>query len=116
MTDTKEQVIKDFKNFKDSLYIDLKKSDSDLKIKFIERENYTFPINKNKILNLKTSIYCISVMEAPVLAGTKIGIIRFMCEDNILYEMDIVLEGNIEKLKWKDYFYKFLLDYKKYYI
>jgi D-alanyl-D-alanine carboxypeptidase (penicillin-binding protein 5/6) len=115
MTDTKYLVEEAFnKNFTNP-NIKVLKSRSSITLKYIENSNYIYPINKNKISELKTSSYCVSVIEAPLNQNEILGKIRVMCEEKILYEIDIELKNEIKKMEWKDYLMEFFINFKNYY-
>ncbi|MCI8309311.1 MAG: D-alanyl-D-alanine carboxypeptidase [Clostridia bacterium] len=115
MINTEDLVKKAFENYNNSINIKLLKSQSKIKINYTDNFTYIYPINKNKIPMLKTSIYCISVINAPLVENSTIGKLRVMCENEILYEIDIKISQSIEKMNWKDYFKSFICNYKKYY-
>jgi D-alanyl-D-alanine carboxypeptidase (penicillin-binding protein 5/6) len=115
MVNTEELVKEAFNNYDVSKSIKISKSQSNLKIKYADNFTYVYPVNKNKILDLKTSIYCVSVINAPLEAESIIGKMRIMCDDKILYEIDIKLEEDVEKMNWKNYLKYFFVNFKNYY-
>lgn len=115
MINTEPEITKVFDTFKNSQTIELLKSKSDISLDYIRGKTYVYPILKNNISNLKTSIYCLSILNSPIKSGTKIGKIRLISENKILYELDIILKTDIEELTWKDYFKNFIIQYKNFY-
>lgn len=115
MVDTSDIVEEAFKNYSENLNIKLKKSNSKIEIKYEDNFNYVYPINKNEVSNLKTSIYCVSVISSPLEAGKIIGKMRLISGKEILYNIDIKLKEKIEKKQWKDYFAEFIFNYKNYF-
>ena len=115
MIDTSDIVEEAFKNYSKNLNIKLKKSNSKIEIKYEDNFNYVYPINKNEVSNLKTSIYCVSVISSPLEAGKIIGKMRLISGKEILYNIDIKLKEKIEEKQWKDYFLEFIFNYKNYF-
>lgn len=115
MIDTREMLERAFNEFYTDNKIKLYKSDDKIKLKHSENYTYMYPINKNRISNLKTSIYCISVIKAPANFNSKIGVIRLEYENEILYSVDILIDANISRRNWKNYFGLLITNFKKYY-
>ena len=115
MIDTENEINNLFNNFKNNRKIKVLKSLDNVEINFNKRENYIYPINKNDITKLKTSIYCLSRIEAPVRDKCIIGKMRLICEDKILYEIDVYLDKKLEKIKFKDYLKIFVKNYISFY-
>ncbi len=115
MVDTKNEIEKIFNDFKANQNIRAIKSLDKVNINYKERENYVFPINKNKVNNLKTSIYCLYRLTSPLKENTVIGKIRLMCENQILYEIDVFLDKKIKRMDFKDYLNIFVKNYKTFY-
>jgi D-alanyl-D-alanine carboxypeptidase (penicillin-binding protein 5/6) len=115
MVDTEDMLKEAFNNFDRLKDINVLKSRSEVKIKYTENFTYIYPVNKNEILNLNTSIYCISVIKAPLESESVIGKIRVRCNDKILYEINIELKEKIKKMEWNNYFEEFIMNFKNYY-
>lgn len=115
MVDTKKDIEDLFNNFKNTQKIQSLKSLSKVEIGYESRKNYFCPINKNKISKLKTSIYCLNKIEAPLNNKTTIGKMRLICEDRILYEIDVYLDKKIYRIDWKEYLNIFVKKYVTFY-
>ncbi len=115
MVDTEKEIENIFNNYKKIQKIKVLKSLDKLNINYKKRENYICPIDKNKFKNLKTSIYCFNKIEAPIKSGFVIGKIRLICDDKILYEIDVYLENEIKKTEIKDYLKVFVEKYKTFF-
>lgn len=84
-------------------------------VKLESRENYVFPINKNDVNKIKISLYCLSVMEAPINANTKVGELRVSINGEILYSLNIFIDENIRKKDCVQYMKSFLYEIKNIY-
>lgn len=115
MIDTKKEIEDFFSYYKNNAKIQSYKSLSKVKINYKKRKDYLCPIDKNSISKLKISIYCINKLEAPIRRGTVIGKMRLMCDNKILYEIDIFLDKKIDRIKWSDYFDIFVKKYSTFY-
>jgi len=115
MINTKDILDDAFIKYKENNKIIVLKTKDKIDYEYTNSSTYVYPIDKNKISKLKISIYTISLVKSPVFAGSKIGKIRVMCENKILYELDIILKNNINKMVWKDYMKTFFADYTKYF-
>lgn len=115
MVDTESIVKEAMDDFEKVKKINILKSNDKIKLELEERKTYRYPVNKNEISNLKTAIYCVDVINSPVLKGAKIGNLQLKSNDKILYSIDIVLSNDINRMKWNDYLNEFLINFKKYY-
>lgn len=115
MIDTHNLIYETFE--KEIFYNNIKlvKSVSNLELALSEKDNYVYPINKNDVNKIKTSTYCLSLIEAPMSANTKVGEIRVMVDSEILYTIDIRLVNDIKKKEWNDYMKEFISDIKRYF-
>ena len=80
-----------------------------------KRDNYIFPVNKNEISKLKMSIYALSLVKAPIAEGTKVGEIRVMVSDNILYILDVRVSKKMDRKTWNQYMIEIILNFKNYF-
>lgn len=115
MVDTEDEVKSLFDKFKNKENIKILKSLNEFNINYRKKENYIYPIDKNNVSKLKTSIYCLNKLEAPVKDKSIIGKMRVICEDKILYEVDIYLDKKIERIKFKEYLKIFVKNYISFY-
>lgn len=115
MVDTEKEIQDLFNNFKNTQKIKTLKSLSKIKIDFKKRKNYICPIDKNNISKIKTSIYCLNRIEAPIKSKTIIGKMRLICDDKILYEIDVYLDKKLDRINWKDYLGIFVKKYITFY-
>lgn len=115
MVDTKSEIENIFSNFKNTEKIKSIKSFDKAVINYKEKDNYIYPIDKREISKLKTTIFCLNRIEAPINKDTVIGKIRLKCGDKILYEIDIFLDKKIEKIEWREYLKLFVKKYKTFY-
>ncbi|MBR2290470.1 MAG: D-alanyl-D-alanine carboxypeptidase, partial [Clostridia bacterium] len=115
MVDTKKEMEELFSYFKNNQKIQTLKSLSNVEIEYTPRENYICPIDKNKVGKLRTSIYCLSQLEAPVEGKTIIGKMRLICDTQILYEIDIYLGKKIDRIDWREYLRIFVKNYITFY-
>ena len=115
MVDTENEVKSLFDKFKNKENIKILKSLNEFNINYRKKENYIYPIDKNNVSKLKTSIYCLNKLEAPVKDKSIIGKMRVICEDKILYEVDIYLDKKIERIKFKEYLKIFVKNYISFY-
>lgn len=115
MVDTEKEIEEIFESFKNTKKIQTLKTLSKVEIDYKSLENYICPIDKNKISKLRTSIYCLYTLEAPIKNKTVIGKMRLICDDRILYEIDIFLDKNIDRINWKEYLSIFVKKYITFY-
>ena len=115
MVDTEDEMKSLFDKFKNRENIEISKSLNEFNINYRKKENYIYPIDKNNVSKLKTSIYCLNKLEAPVKDKSIIGKMRVICEDKILYEVDIYLDKKIERIKFKEYLKIFVKNYISFY-
>lgn len=115
MVDTYEKISLAFENFNETQKISVNKSLQTPEIGFLDNYTYVYPINKNELSNLKTSIYTVTRIDAETPIGSKLGVLSLKCNDNILYSVDIVLKNNLNRITWQEYFKIFLLNYKNYF-
>lgn len=76
-------------------------------IKYYEQKisaNMKIPLTKEEYENIYIKQDIIKAIYPPLSAGTYIGNIKVMIEDEVLYETKIYLEENIYKKNMKDYF------------
>ena len=115
MVDTYEKINLAFENFNKTQKILVNKSLQTPEIEFLDNYTYEYPINKNELSNLKTSIYTVTRIDSETPIGSKLGVLSLKCNDKILYSVDIVLKNNLNRTTWQDYFKIFLLNYKNYF-
>lgn len=115
MIDTYEIISDAMSNFKESRNIKSSKSLDIPKIELAKKSNYTYPVNKNDVNKLKTSIYAVNSIDTDTEKGSKIGVLKLKCNEEILYSIDIILSNNLNRMTWKDYMKIFLKNYKKYF-
>ena len=115
MVDTYEKIESAFENFKNTQKISVNKSLGTPEIGYLDNYTYIYPINKNEISDLKTSIYTVTGIDAETPSGTKLGVMSLKYNDKILYSVDIVLKNNLSRTTWQDYFRIFLSNYKNYF-
>ena len=115
MVDTREEIENIFNSFKNIQKIKLQKTLDNISINYKEKENYIYPIDKRDISKLKTSIYCLNILEAPIEKNTVIGKIRLKVNSKILYEIDIFVDKKLERIEWKDYLKLFVKKYKTFF-
>lgn len=111
--DTYEEINKYFNKKYLLNNIKVLKSVDKLNIELEKMDGYLFPVNKNEINKIKINIYHLSVVEAPLMSGVKIGELRVIADNNILYSLDINLIDNITKKNYKNYMIELLYDIKK---
>lgn len=92
--------------------IEIIKSINNLNIELDKKDNYIFPVNKNDINKINTSVYYLFQIEAPINKGTKVGEIRVLVNKKILYTVDLKISTDIKKKKWKDYMKQLIYDIK----
>lgn len=115
MVDTYEKIEFAFENFKNTQKISVNKSLGTPEIGYLDNYTYIYPINKNEISDLKTSIYTVTKIDAETPVGSKLGVMSLKHNDKILYSVDIVLKNNLNRTTWQDYFIIFLSNYKNYF-
>ena len=115
MVDTEEEIENLFQFWKNNEKFEVTKSLSKIELDYKKRENYICPLDKNKIQSLRTSIYCLRKVEAPLKIGTIVGKIRLICDNQILYEIDIYINNTIDRIDWKEYFSVFVKKYITFY-
>lgn len=76
-------------------------------------ENYTFPLLKNSISNLKTKTFTFSKLSTDISKDTKIGYISLYNNDKLLYSLDINLSNTLNKNTWQYYFINIFKDFFK---
>ena len=69
---------------------------------------YFFPIKKMYIKKINSSIYTLKNLEAPILVNTKIGVIQISVNDESILNLDILLENNLKRKDFKEYFIQIL--------
>lgn len=116
MIDTEDEIENLFSTFIENEKIKSIKSLDKIFINYKKNQNYIYPINKQEISKLKTSIYCLNRLEAPIKDETVIGKIRLKCGTKILYEIDVYLDKKIKRIEWKDYLKIFVKKYKTFYM
>ena len=115
MVDTEEEIEKIFQYLKNNKKFEVVKALSEIKICYKKRKNYICPLDKNKLQNLRTSIYCFERLEAPLKKDAIIGKIRLICDSQILYEIDICVSKNVDRIDWKKYIFIFVKKYITFY-
>ena len=115
MVDTEEEIKNFFQYFQNQKSFKIGKSLSNIEYGYEKRTNYICPIDKRKILKLRTSIYCLEKLDAPLKQDIIIGKIRLICEDKILYELNIYLNKKINRIDWKNYLSIFVKKYITFY-
>ena len=115
MVDTEKEIENLFNNYKNSQKIKTLKSLNKIDIKYKKRNSYICPIDKNNIGKLKTSIYCLNQIEAPIKNNTVIGKIRLICDDKILYELDVYVDKPIKRIEFTEYLKLFVENYISFY-
>ncbi len=113
MIDTYEIVNNAFDEKYFSENIKLLKAVEKINLKLEKKDTYEYPVNKNDVNKIKTSLYHLSLIEAPIKDDTKIGELRVMVNDKILYSLDIKSSDNIKKKNYKFYMKQLLYDIKK---
>ena len=116
MVDLRNEIEELFYDFKNTEKIQILKALNKMEFNYSKKENYICPIDKNKIGLLKTSLYYISQIEAPIYDKTIVGKIRILCEDKILFESDIFVCKKIDRVKPLDYFAIFVKKYITFYM
>jgi len=110
---TYDLVLKSFENYK--LYFNkniiLEKTIDSPIIKISEVPNYTFPLQKNSIMDLKTKTFTFSKLHGTSLKDTKIGYLTMYYKGRILYSLDISLDNTISRNTWQYYFKSVFKDY-----
>ena len=66
-------------------------------------DNLSIPLTSEEYEDIYVKQDIIEKIDAPMNAGTKLGNIKVMLEDEILYEKDIYLDENIKKKDMLDY-------------
>ena len=100
-----DQIINNcFSNFRNKSIITVNKAISvpDL---YIANIDTCIPIRKTDIGKINTSIYVLSVLDAPIIKNTKIGVLQVKIDQTPIYEYDIRIKNNLEKKNWKNYFF-----------
>ncbi len=115
MVDTYEKIEYAFENFNKTKEISVTKSLDEVQIDFLDNYTYVYPINKTEVSSLKTSIYTVTQIDTETPVGSKLGVITLKANDKILYSVDIVLENELNRTTWQDYFKIFLSNYKNYF-
>lgn len=81
-------------------------------LKFDTLEHNIIPIKKDLINNLKVSINCNKILQAPVFKDATIGNIQICSDSNIILSTNILLNCNVDKKNIMDYLKYFFTDYK----
>ena len=115
MVNIKKEIDNLFKDFKNKNDMKVAKSLDKIDIKCKELKKYYCPIDKNKISELKTSIYYLRRIEAPIKNNVVIGKIRLSCDNKILCETDIYLNKKLNRIKWRKYLSIFVKKYVMFY-
>ena len=89
------------------------KSVDKLNIELEKMDGYLFPVNKKDINKIKINIYHLSVVEAPLDGGVKIGELRVISNNKILCTLDVKVIDKISKKNYKNYMMELLYDIKK---
>ena len=71
-------------------------------------EYSTIALNNNLINNIKITINCKQILEAPVFQGTKLGSIQIYAGNELVSSCDILLNNNIYKKNMFNYFTEIL--------
>lgn len=115
MVDTYQKVKLAFDNFKEFKTIKVNKSLDIPEIDFTDNYTYVYPINKNEISALSTSIYSVDMINAETEIGSKLGVLNLKYNDKILYSLDLVLKNELRRTTWQDYLKIFICNYKNYF-
>lgn len=83
-----------------------------LSLKIDKLKYNVIPIKKDLINNLKVSINCNKLLEAPITQDSTIGSIQIYSDSNVILSTNILSDCNINKKNAFDYLKYFLLDYK----
>ena len=116
MIDTYNLLYDNFELSNFSEQIKVLKSVSNCKVEIDKMENYMFPVNKNKVNKLKTSVYGLSLIESPVHKGIKVGEFRVLVDNDILYTLDIKLSADINRKTWNDYLKEIVFNIKSFFV
>ncbi len=115
MIDTYQTVKDAFEKFDKIKNIKVQKSLDEVSLKLSENNTYIYPIEKNKINDLKTSIYCVSLINFNIPENSKLGALTLKCNNKILYSLDLILNNKIKRTTWQEYIKIFICDYKNYF-
>jgi len=115
MVDTEKEIVNSFQSFQKHKTFEVCKSLNNVEYDYENVTNYICPIDKRKIAKLRTSIYCLEKLDAPLKQDIIIGKIRLICEDKILYELNIYLNKKINRIDWKNYLVIFVKKYITFY-
>lgn len=115
MVDTYQKVKLAFENFKEFKTIKANKSLDIPEIEFIDNYTYIYPINKNDLSVLNTSIYSVDSVDAGTEVGSKLGVLTLKYDDKILYSLDIILKNDLKRTTWQEYLKIFIMNYKNYF-
>ncbi len=78
--------------------------DNSLKLDLIDNEISYYPVNKDDVKDLKVTANLEKTLIAPVNEGNKIGEIKVMIGEEIIYKLDICARNSIRKKEVWDYF------------
>lgn len=115
MIDIEKQIDELFNNYKNKEKIKTSKTLNKIEIKCKDERKCICPVDKNKISKIRTTIYSLNNLEAPLKQGTIIGKIRVVCEDKILHEKDIFLGLQLNRINIVEYFWIFVKNYITFY-
>ena len=113
MVDTYELIQKYFNKEYLINNVKISKSVDKLSVGLEKIDRYMFPVKKSDINQIKINIYHLSLVEAPLSSGIKIGELRVIVDYKILYSLDIKLTDNISKKNYKNYMFELLYDIKQ---
>jgi D-alanyl-D-alanine carboxypeptidase (penicillin-binding protein 5/6) len=71
----------------------------------------TFPIKSTDAKSINFKTYMFSTFSAPMVKNTKIGILYVYQSDNIIAQYDIVLDNDLNKKTFKEYFLDIFANY-----
>lgn len=99
-----------FSNFSNhySSNISVTKSTTSPQFVVSELDTYIFPIKKMYIEKINSSIYTLKKINAPILKGTKIGVIQISVNNKPIINLDILLKNTLEKKNFRQYFIQIL--------
>ena len=75
-------------------------------------ENYSFPLLKENISNIKTKTYTLINFNSSISVGDIVGKIELYNKETLLCSVNIVLENKLIHNNWFFYFKKILSYYK----
>ena len=86
----------------------IKGQSQNIELKNNPLEYSTIALNNNLINNIKITINCKQIIEAPVFQGTKLGSIQIYAGNELVSSCDILLNNNIYKKNMFNYFTEIL--------